>query len=132
MVSPLLQPPLGIFDLPPGAVVALGALAGIAALTKVCWEITKWFLERRRNEIGQVVGQLDTVLLQVRAENDRLLRLNDDLRTENNRLEALVRSLSQENMDTAHREKVAQDKLEALMEDHHQLLGRLKERGDAA
>jgi predicted nuclease with TOPRIM domain len=135
-MSPVLIPLIGSF----------AGLVGVAALITAVRESLKWFSERKSNEIGQAVTSLSEVLTQIRAENGRLIEQNDRkdrqleeqsaqidrLESENNKLEILVRSLTQQNMDTAQELKRAHNEHAELMREHHQLLGRMQGRDDVA
>jgi predicted nuclease with TOPRIM domain len=118
---------------------SLAGLVGLAALITAVRESAKWWTERKSNEIGQAVTSLSEVLNQIRSENTRLIDANDRkdqqlkkseaqierLEHENDRLEILVRSLTQQNMDNAQELKREREEHRDLMEKHHQLLGRL-------
>jgi predicted nuclease with TOPRIM domain len=103
-------------------------------------ESAKWWSERKSNEIGQAVTSLSEVLTQIRAENTRLIDQNDrkdkqlaeserqieKLEHENDRLEILVRTLTQQNMEVAHELKREREAMAELMIE----LGRKRERDD--
>jgi predicted nuclease with TOPRIM domain len=132
-MSPVLIPLFG----------SLAGLVGVAALITAVRESAKWWTERKSNEIGLAVTSLSEVLTQIRAENTRLIDANDRkdqqlreseaqidrLEQENDRLEILVRSLSQQNMDAAQELLRERQQHRELMEKHNQLIGRLQSGG---
>ena len=63
-----------------------------------------------------------------REQKEEIDRLEDEI----DRLEILVRSLTQQNMDVGQEALRVRRELDELMAEHHQLLGRLKGRGDVA
>lgn len=134
-MSPVLIPLVG----------SLAGLVGLAALITALRESAKWWSERKSNEIGQAVTSLSEVLTQIRSENQRLIEANDRkdkqlqesekqidrLEQENGKLEILVRSLTQQNMEVAHELKREREERERVHEAHADLmleLGRLRER----
>jgi chromosome segregation ATPase len=123
----------------------LAGLVRVAALITAIRESVKWFSERKSNEIGQAVTSLSEVLTQIRSENQRLIEANDRkdrqletsekqierLENENSKLEILVRSLTQQNMDVAGELRREREERERVHEAHADLmleLGRLRER----
>ena len=136
---------MGNFLIP--LVGSFAGLVGLAALITAVRESAKWWSERKSNEIGQAVTSLSEVLTQIRAENTRLIDANDRkdkqltesehqidrLEKENTKLEILVRSLTQQNMEVAHELKREREERERVHEAHAELmleLGRLRERRD--
>ena len=136
---------MGNFLIP--LVGSFAGLVGLAALITAVRESAKWWSERKSNEIGQAVTSLSEVLTQIRAENTRLIDANDRkdkqlteserqidrLEKENTKLEILVRSLTQQNMEVAHELKREREERERVHEAHAELmleLGRLRERND--
>jgi chromosome segregation ATPase len=129
-MSPILIPLIGSF----------AGLVGVAALITAVRESLKWWSERKSNEIGQAVTSLSEVLTQIRSENTRLVEQGDRkdlqierLEKENDKLEILVRSLTQQNMDVANELKRERAERERIHEAHGDLmmeLGRLRERRD--
>jgi predicted nuclease with TOPRIM domain len=129
---------MGNFLIP--LVGSFAGLVGLAALITAVRESAKWWSERKSNEIGQAVTSLSEVLTQIRAENTRLIDQNDrkdkqlaeserqieKLEHENDRLEILVRTLTQQNMEVAHELKREREAMAELMIE----LGRKRERDD--
>jgi cell division protein FtsB len=54
----------------------------------------------------------------------------DELEAENEKLERLVKTVTQQSMDAAHREARMTEKYEALMQEHGRILRRLEEMGE--
>jgi small-conductance mechanosensitive channel len=125
-------------DVTPLIIVLFGG-GGAAALIVAIRETLKWLRSLKTDEIELAIQQWKTVsndiVAQLRERNDELQVLNDrqeqqitELRAENDRLEILTRSLSQQNMDIGHQAEMTGRELKKLMEEHHQLLGRIRER----
>jgi chromosome segregation ATPase len=125
-------------------IAVLGSLVGLAAFLTAIQQTARWLSERKSNEIGAAVGQLGTLLDRFREENETLVDLNgrqakqietqgeqiEELKRENEKLDILVRSLTQQNVDVAaDRERVRRER-DQLMREYHELIGRLREHED--
>ena len=124
-------------------IAPLAGLGGLAALLGWVYTVYKDRQKRPGEQIDQAIEQWKLVLggtvEELRARNDELREINreqkdeiDRLEQQINTLEISVRSLTQQNMDIAHEAERLRKRLEDLMAQHHELLGRIKGRDDVA
>ena len=124
-------------------IAPLAGLGGLAAIFGWIYTVYRDKQKRPGEQIDQAIEQWKVVLGgtvdELRARNDELREINreqrdeiDRLEQQINTLEISVRSLTQQNMDIAHEAERLRGRLEALMAEHHELLGRLKGRDDVA
>lgn len=124
-------------------IAPLAGLGGLAALLGWVYTVYRDQKKRPGEEIDQAIEQWKVVLGgtvdELRARNEELRQINREQHDEITRLENAidtleiqVRSLTQQNMDIAQEAERLRGRLEDLMAQHHELLGRIKGRDDVA